>query len=163
MKSTETAHLDSYFDSVFSSQAVFPPPKFFLAVSAKPYKQKAPEITQGLFLTKIKGNNKCLYKICGKCHVETTLEPSSCWSNSWVKATANDKHEKWESVGYSTTWLNFPNTWARLCYSLGLQNPPCIYETLHLSPPSSQEVYYYHLNRTSTSFSCDNSPTCTTL
>lgn len=35
--STRRISLDSYFDSVFSSQAVFPPPKFFFAVSAKPW------------------------------------------------------------------------------------------------------------------------------
>lgn len=29
-------HLDSYLDSDFSSQAVFPPPKFFFAVSTIP-------------------------------------------------------------------------------------------------------------------------------
>lgn len=29
-------HLDSYLDSVFSSHAVLPPPKFFLAVLAIP-------------------------------------------------------------------------------------------------------------------------------
>lgn len=45
MESTETAYLDSYFDSVFSSQAVFPPPKFFLAVSANPYKKYQRNVT----------------------------------------------------------------------------------------------------------------------
>lgn len=33
-------HLNSYLDSDFSSQAVFPPPKFFLAVSAIPCRER---------------------------------------------------------------------------------------------------------------------------
>lgn len=43
-QSEQGAHLNSYLDSVFSSQAVFPPPKFFFAVSTIPCGERA---TQG--------------------------------------------------------------------------------------------------------------------